>query len=345
MRLQHNIGYERDTMFIPAHFQPAILMDLALSRDMDGHTLLRGSQLFLDDMLNGRKNISPMQFLTIVANCQQQLKIDETSFLFGQRILPGLYGAVSQVLNCAHHLREAIIHLCDYSAILSPLLTPRYYETDTHLILYWLDACGAGKQQTFLVEAYMTAVYAMSNWLSQEKLPWQFHFTHSEPRYIEQYWVHLNEDILFNQQVNMMSISKDFLTRTWPNSAPISLKMAELNSKSQLSELGWHRSFLDNLYDFLKQNIQSDLYLDDVAENFGMSAASLKRKLQKHDTHYQAQLDLTRKHVALYLFQVKRYQQHEVADYLRFNDMNNFRRDFKRWTGISTVELIHGLRG
>jgi len=342
MRLYNKIGFERDTVFIPAHYQPSILMDLALSREIDSHALLRGSQLFLDDVMTGRKHISAMQFLTMLANCHQQLKSDDTSFLFGQRILPGFYGSASQVFNHVHNLRDAIIHLCNYSAILTPLLTPRYIETESHLFLYWHDSCGAGQQNRLLVEIYMTAVYAMSNLLAQEKLPWSFHFTHEEPRYIEQYWVHLNEEIQFKQQLNMMRIPKSFLCKPWPNSASISLKMAELNSKTQLHELGWHASFLDQLYDYLKNHIQSDLYLDEVAEAFGMSAASFKRKLQKHETHFQAQLDLARKHVALYLFQVKGYQHHEVADYLRFNDLNNFRRDFKRWTGFSTSQLLQG---
>lgn len=340
MAQNHNLGYECDTVFIAAHHQPAILMDLALSRDMDSHTLLRGSQLFLEDLLNGGKRISPMQFFTMLANCQQHLKADDTSFLFGQRILPGVYGATSQVLNYALNLREAIMHLCDYSAILSPLLTPRYFETDSHLYVYWLDACGAGKQQTFLIETYMTAVYAMTNWLAQDKLPWQFQFTHAEPRHIEQYWLHLNDEIQFNQQLNVMCISTAYLHQSWPNNAPISLKMATLNSKMELSTLGWQHSFLDMLYDYLKKNIQSALYLDDVAAHFGMSAASFKRKLQKHDTHFQAQLDLARKHTALYLLQVKGLQHHAVADYLRFNDMNNFRRAFKRWTGVSMSQLL-----
>jgi AraC-like DNA-binding protein len=51
-------------------------------------------------------------------------------------------------------------------------------------------------------------------------------------------------------------------------------------------------------------------------------------------------LDLARKHVALYLYQVKGYQHHEVADYLRFNDINNFRRAFKRWTGLPSGQLL-----
>ena len=35
-------GYERDQRFIVGHFQPAALIDLALSRGIDSHRLLRG---------------------------------------------------------------------------------------------------------------------------------------------------------------------------------------------------------------------------------------------------------------------------------------------------------------
>lgn len=334
-------SYERDTSFISTHHQPAIIIDLAMSRDVESHLLLRGTQLFLDDMLTGHKNITPAQFLTMLSNCNQLLKSDDTSFLFGQRILPGFYGPASQVLNHALNLRQALIHLCDYHAILTPLLTPRHFENETHFFIYWLDSCGAAPQQTFLIETYMTAVTAMANWLSQETLPWRYNFTHAQPRYIEQYWVHLNEDVTFNQQVNMMSIPKNYMDKIWPKNAPIGLKMAELGSKMQLNDLGWQSSFLDIFYDYLKQNIQLDLHLDTVAEDFGMSPASLKRKLLKHNTHFQEQLDLARKHVALYLYQIKGLQHNEVANYLRFNDLNNFRRSFKRWTGFPPGKLMH----
>jgi hypothetical protein len=34
--------YESDCRFIPGHYQPATLIDLALSRGIDSHRLLRG---------------------------------------------------------------------------------------------------------------------------------------------------------------------------------------------------------------------------------------------------------------------------------------------------------------
>ena len=72
-----------------------------------------------------------------------------------------------------------------------------------------------------------------------------------------------------------------------------------------------------------------------MANALGMSPSTLKRKLHKHGTHFQEQLDLARKHMALYLYQIKGQSNDEVAAYLQFHDATNFRRSFKRWTGLA----------
>lgn len=66
-----------------------------------------------------------------------------------------------------------------------------------------------------------------------------------------------------------------------------------------------------------------------------MNSVSLKRKLQKLDKHSQEQLKLARKHVALYLYQVEGCSNQEVTHYPLFNDINNFPRSFKDWTGCT----------
>lgn len=82
--------------------------------------------------------------------------------------------------------------------------------------------------------------------------------------------------------------------------------------------------------------------LEQAAHTFAMSPATLKRKLQRHDTGFQQQVDRVRKHVALHLYQAKGWSNEQVAAYLNFNDAANFRRSFKRWTG-STPNLIRQL--
>lgn len=327
-------GYECDTRFIAAHHQPVLLIDLAMSRGIDSHQLLRGTGVFHEDVTSGRAHLSPTQFLTLIGNASRLLDADDSSFLFGQRLLPGHYGEASHSLNHACTLFQALERLQRLHALLSPLLTPRVLLDDKRAYLYWTDSCGGASQQRFLAEASMTAVVAMCRQLSGERLPWRFHFSHQMPRYVEQYWVHLSEDLTFDSQLTLMSVPLEYLHRPWPNASATAGQVAEQASLSQLASHACRCSFLDLLYEHLQANIREPLSLERVAQAFGMSPASLKRKLQKHGTHFQEQLDLARKHVALYLYQIKGYGNEEVAAYLRFNDTTNFRRSFKRWTGI-----------
>lgn len=338
------IGHDCDTRFIAAHHQPALLIDLAMSRGIDSHHLLRGTGVFYEDVTAGRAHISPAQFLTLISNAARLLDADDTSFLFGQRLLPGHYGEASHALNHACTLFQALERLQRLRALLSPLLTPRVLLDEKRAYLYWVDSCGAAGQLRFLAEASMTAVVAMCRQLSGERLPWRFHFDHGKPRYVEQYWVHLGEDLTFDSQLTMMSLPLEWLHRPWPNASATAGQVAEQASQALLASHGWPGSFLDQLYEYLQANIRTPLNLERVAQAFGMSPASLKRKLQKHGTHFQEQLDLVRKHVALYLYQMKGYGNEEVATYLGFNDATNFRRSFKRWTGIvpSTLRRLYG---
>ncbi|MBC8996959.1 MULTISPECIES: AraC family transcriptional regulator [unclassified Pseudomonas] len=336
--------YEADSRFIPGHYQPATLIDLALSRDIDSHRLLRGTGLFHEDILAGQTRLSPQQFLGLIDNSRRLLDADDSSFLFGQRLLPGHYGAASHALRHAQNLHQALDTLVQQQALLSPLMTPRLLLDERFAYVYWLDSCGAGEQWRFLLEAGMTSLVAMSQWLSGERLPWECSFSHAEPRYVEQYWVHLGEQTQFKRPLDLMRIPREFLARPWPDASATAGQVARQEAVRQIEQLGFAESFTDCLYRHLQDQVRQPPSLEQAAQAFAMSPATLKRKLQKHDTGFQQQVDLVRKHVALYLYQVKGLSNEEVADYLSFSDPANFRRSFKRWTG-STPNLIRQLFG
>ncbi|EPL08867.1 AraC family transcriptional regulator [Pseudomonas sp. CF161] len=336
------LWYETDSRFIPGHYQPATLIDLALSRDIDSHRLLRGTGLFHEDILAGQTRLSPQQFLGLIGNSRRLLDADDSSFLFGQRLLPGHYGAASHALQHAQNLHQALDTLIQQQALLSPLVAPRLLLDEQYAYCYWLDSCGAGEQWRFLLEASMTSLIAMSQWLSGQRLPWECSFSHAEPRYVEQYWVHLGEHTQFRRPLDLMRIPREFLTQPWPNASATAGQVARQQAAAQLEQLGLGSGFLDCLYRYLQTHVRQTPNLEQAALAFAMSPATLKRKLQKHDTCFQHQVDLVRKHVALYLYQVKGWSNDDVAQYLSFNDAANFRRSFKRWTG-STPRLIRQL--
>ena len=334
-----NRWYEADSRFIPGHYQPAMLIDLALSRGIDSHRLLRGTGLFYDDIAAGHTQLSPQQFFGLIDNAQRLLAADDSSFLFGQRLLPGHYGPASHALQQAQTLHQALETVIHNRALLSPLLTPRLVLDEHYAYLYWLDSCGAQAHLRFVLEASMTAIKSMTQWLSGERLPWVCSFSHPEPRYVEQYWVHLGEDTEFGSQLDMMRIPREYLTRAWPNASATARHVALQQTQAQLQEVGFSASLLDRLYVYLRNNARQCPSLEQAAAQFSISQATLKRKLSKHGTHFQAQQDLARKHVALYLYQIKGLSNEAVAEQLNFNDPANFRRALKRWTGC-TPNLI-----
>lgn len=332
-------AYDCDQRFIAAHHVPAVVIDMARSRHIDTHHLLRGSELFYEDILTGRALISPQQCLRLFANAHRLLHAADTSFLFGQRLWPGHYGASSALLEQADHLLQALELISDYRSLLSPLLTPVIHLDEHHLHLYWRDSCGADDMRTFLLEASMTGIVALARRQQGERLPWRFQFAYAEPGYVEQYWVHLGDELSFDRPSTVMSLPREYLLRPWPNRGSTAAQVARQSCNEQLQAWGWSCSFLDRLHEYLNQHIRQPLSLERVAAAFDTSPASFKRRLARHGTHFQEQLDLSRRDLALYLYQVKGYSNEEVALQLGFNDVTNFRRSFKRWTGRTPSEL------
>lgn len=332
--------HDCESQFIATHYQPATLIDHALARGIDNHRLLRGTGMFYEDLLTGTRLISPRQFFRLIANARQLIDADDTSFLFGQQHLPGHYGAASHALSNADSLQQALERLLMLRPLLSPLLCLRYRVDEHHLHLTWVDCYGAGEQRPFLVEASMTAMTAMCRWLSGETWPWQYQLAHQQPQHIEQYWVHMGEDVRFGCPLNAMRLPRSCLVRRWPQSSTITGAVAVQQAQAEQATLPLgSSSLLALIFEHIHRHIREPLSLERVAQAFGMSPATLKRHLKRHGTHFQAQLDQVRTYEAVALYLSKGYTTEEVAACLNCNDQANFRRSFRRWTGCSPVEL------
>jgi AraC-like DNA-binding protein len=98
------------------------------------------------------------------------------------------------------------------------------------------------------------------------------------------------------------------------------------------------------VYDYLSDHIRCSPTLEQTAAAFAVSPATLKRHLARHGSHFQAELDQVRSHASLRLMH-RGYDNDAVAHYLGFHDASNFRRSFKRWTGLTPMLLRQALAG
>ncbi|MGO4377938.1 AraC family transcriptional regulator ligand-binding domain-containing protein [Pseudoduganella sp. RAF19] len=325
---------------IPALPQPALLLEFARSQELPETALMRGSRLLPQALDTAGGRITPAQYLQLLENLLKLAGSPDTSFLLGQQMLPGQAGAISHALLHAPDLRHALDLLCAGHARLTPLLCPRWREADGMAVLYWSDSFGAHSLRPALVEMHMAALVSLCRWLSGARLPWRFCFNRAAPRHVEQHEVHLGSALRFNCHLDAMLVDASCLDQPWPRGSNVVSALALRQAEAELQAAP---GLLAALYDYLLEHVRCAPSLEQASATFGFSAATMKRHLQRHGTHFQAELDQVRSHVALYLFLAQRADNEAVAHYLGFHDAANFRRSFKRWTGLTPGLLREGL--
>lgn len=325
--------------FIVSQYQPALIAEFAHDREVPDAALFKHTRLSRSQLLECPHRLTAQDMLQLIVNTSQHLQSPDTHFLLGQLCLPGHYGALSQALMHAPHLEGALQLLVQHQALLSPLLVPHLALTDRHAVLYWTDAFGAPGQRTLLVEMAMSAVHAMSRWLGGSTPDWTYCFNRARPKDLAHHEVHLGPRLRFDCLIDGILIDAAQLRSPWPRGSEAGLAVAMNALQGMARPVSW----LSALYDHLLQHIRQPPSLEDTAAHFGTSPATLKRHLTRMGTHFQAELDMVRTHVTLQLFQDQACDNEQAARYLGFHDAANFRRSFKRWTGLTPQLLRAGL--
>jgi AraC-like DNA-binding protein len=333
------VYYQANTRFIPANYQAALLIEYAHDQEMESNALLRGMRLRPGELVKENTLLTPGDYLKMLQNLSEMLPDRDTSFVLGQQLLPGHMGSISHAMLQARNLRQALEILIRYQAWLSPLLAPHLMSLGGQTSLYWTDSCVTHRMRGFIVEMMMAAVTGMTRWLSGVRLPWRYRFNRTRPAHIEQYAVHLGTETKFNDYFDAMLIDNEWLDYPWPRGSDMAANVALSEAEKETPASFCQQSLLSALYDYLYEHVRLSPTLEKTAADFGISPATFKRHLAQHGSHFQAEVDLVRTHVTLQMMCNHGYNNEQIANYLGFHDANNFRRSFKRWTGLTPSAL------
>ncbi|BFM50062.1 AraC family transcriptional regulator ligand-binding domain-containing protein [Marinomonas sp. THO17] len=332
---------ERHDAYLFAHQQAVILMDLLISRGVEANYFLRKTGLFYDDVTQGKRILSPQQLAQLFDNASQPPFLEDISFIFGQRMLPGYFDSLSHCLQNSPTTLDALERLCEFACLFFPLLTPRLRQTPSHVFIEFQQAFGAispsllsseqSRATRFVKEMTITALVSYSNWLANTHLPWSISLDYAQPDHQAEYEVYLGRDRRFNGKRLSMSIAKQDLIKANPMSSPSMYKMSLTESRRALQQLDAPHSLLSLIHSILHKEVRNLPSLEDVARRLNMSPATFKRKLKRHHTHYQKLCDQVRKEVAMQLMDELGYDEGQVANYFNFYDVSNFRRSCRRW--------------
>jgi AraC-like DNA-binding protein len=340
-------GYERYDEVLDAQQLLLSLIDLARQRGAHPDKLLKGTKLFSSDL--SKKNLakngltcSANTLLTVIENCSKLVQDNEISFLLGKRYFPSQLGLLGQALMNCRHLGD-MLRLCQcFQLDCFPLmnLQLKHYNKNSYFIFQSAVGKLTKNQQVFITEFMLSALLGTIKYRCGVLPQLTMHLDYPEVQHIEQYHAHLNMkaniDIQFDQQICMVAIATEQLYLPFNDSA-MSLKTVALEQISQLQSRPYPISFIQQLNSYLSQGVfeKGDVSQESCAQHFGYSSATLKRKLASHQLTYQGIIDAIRSQQAIFQLIVCQHSNEKIADALYFNDVSNFRKAFKRWTGMT----------
>lgn len=322
-----------DEKYYPANQLAASLLDIASARGVDRERLLRGSGIFIED-IKAAKLLSASQLLRLMENAQKLVPGYDCSFQLGRRLFPGTYGAVSEALMHARDLTDALRILTRFRIAICPFVSFTRYSDDEFIYLFFNDAIGCGKSWQFVIECYFSALISSLKMLSGKRIPLYVELPFSRPRYIQEYEENFGLRLTFGQPMLTIKFERKWLNASFNQDSKVlkqsAIQKASLDHNKRIT-------FLDAVRQSLLTTPHTSL--QQTAEYFALSPATLKRKLRLHGICFQALHDDVRRQQAIFLIKHKGLNNEQSANQMAFNDIPNFRRAVKRWTGLTPSEL------
>lgn len=315
--------------YFPAQQLAASLIDLAANRGVDRNKLLRGTGIFYEDIRAGKVLLSAAQMLRLMANARQLMPGKDAAFQLGRRLFPGSYSQAANLLLHSQNLRDAFRLFSLVKMQLFPFVQARLFNHQKQCFLLLDDAIGCGNEFQFVIETYCAALVSASRLLLDQRIPFYFDFPFPRPRYIQEFEENLGYRLRFSQPLLCIRFDQEYWLKTFPQASQ-TLKwhaLEQLHSTARSPRLGFLEVIRQNVLHNKSTNLQ------DMADTLAISAATLKRRLKQHGTSFMQLQDDVNRQQALYLLHVKGLNNEDIAAQMAFNDIPNFRRAFKRWTG------------
>lgn len=329
---RRHFGYQ-DKVLLLQHGSTELLA-LAQRRGAQLHKLLSGTGIFEQDLHKPHGRLHHSDWLKLLQNCQQQLNSPELPYLLGSALLNSRYISLCQSLQYAKNLRQALAQLYYFRHQLFPCFYTRLYQQQHCIVLEFKPALGLANQQAFM----LTVLCSLLLGLIKQQLgtlsgiSLQLQQSAEAPALQQQLFGGLN--LSFNQVANSLSIPLALWQQEFTHANAVEFNAARRTCRQLNRVLPAQRALPESVCRLQRRALPQLLNQEQVAAALGLSSSSLKRQLSQHQTNFASLLDEVRRDAARQLLRQGNYSNRQLALKLGYSDEHNFRRAFKRWTGL-----------
>lgn len=320
----------------------AHVLDYADHRGIPSHGWFTGLGLHRGQLLDPQVRVSYHQARTILIRALRDLDEPGVGLRVGNGESLGSFGLLGLLMLTSATFGDAMRCGIENHRVCGALLDMRFQQVaETEVALGLWPRYDDPQLQPFLCEEAISSSRKIAmGLLGGDFQLKRVELTYAAPDYAPMYEKVLQAPIHFGATHNRAVVDIRWLAHPMPGHDPLVARQTLELCQAQMRQSEDGRGELvASVQGLLRDRIKQPPRIGEVAASLNLSERSLRRKLADSGHAYREILNEVRSERALELLRGGQMRVMDVADAIGFSDAREFRRAFKRWTGVSPRDV------
>jgi AraC-like DNA-binding protein len=314
----------------------AIMARYVKKQGVDVSVLLAGSGINPKDMDDPDIFVTPEQELAVMRKIITLIPDPKIGLIVGRQYHVGVQGKLGAAAIFSDTGLEAVTMFFKYIALTMTYFQYELKVKDNLAFLTAKELFDLKDLRVFVCEREFVSVYRIVSDVLKAPVPLnEIRFAYPKPAYAAYYEDVFHCPVRFNAREHTIIFDSRLLSVPLPMSNPIAKKTYEQECKQTCQRLKVKETMTDQVRQeilFKKEIFPS---FTQLSRHLNISPRTLRRRLNDEKTSYKSLIASIRKKKAVELLKTTTRPFEQIATELGYNDLSNFYRAFKRWTGRS----------
>jgi len=327
----------------------ALVLDALAAEGVPKEDALRRVRLAEASISSPATRVSLNQVIDCCSYAAERSHDPHFAYHTGLRFHVSAYGMYGFAILSSINYRQTMKFAVKYHQLATPLVTMEFKENDgcgiwllNPLSYARIDA----RLYKFIVEMQFGIMLSLHrDFMGSSFFVREFQVTYPPSSDASKYAALFGAPVLFGQSANRLLFDSGWLDGTPRLGNEIAYSTLVSLCDAQIEEFQFRRGLVGEVRQILMKNLMRPKRFQDVAQNLGMSARTLRRKLREENSSFRQVVDELRRDVAIRYLRETDLPVKDIAESLGFSDAANFRQAFRRWTKAAPYEFKHLFKG
>ncbi len=326
-----------------APFKLAALVETLREQGIPAEECLRGTGVRPDELTDPTVRTSVRQYAQACRNALRLSVDPSTPFRVASRLHLCAYGMYGYALMSGLSLRDYFRLGVKYHLLAAPMLTIEWREFPDAAMWTFPDEftfATSEELRRFLIEQqYTQQVIHLQDVAGHDVRPLKACFSYPAPAHAAIYESYLCCRCVFDQPRSELHYDRTILDERPPLAHPLTSAMFQETCEGLIDKARASAGLSGQIYEILIRRPGHFPGMEDVARTLNMTSRTLRRRLKEEEISFSEILDDVYRSLAVEYLKTTHMSVDDIGMLVGFNDVANFRKAFRRWTGQTPSEI------